>query len=105
MRLEAQMVTIPLKVSDQLAQRLLPVYDRLSEIIELGLQRWQEQEVERVPLTPRRRVERLWAATGLIVPLGPAIARRYPSSQVRQPPVQAGGKPASQIIIEQRNAH
>jgi hypothetical protein len=76
----------------------------LPEIVELGLRRWQEQEAERAPLAPRQQAERLWATTGLIVPLDPAIVRRYPSPQTRQPAVQAGEKPASQIIIEQRDA-
>jgi len=97
------MVTISLEVSERLAQRLAPLQDHLSEVIELGLRHWREQRGEQSPLTPRQRVERLWAATGLIVPLDPAIARRYPSSRKRQPAVRAGGKPASQIIVEQRN--
>jgi hypothetical protein len=65
------MVTISLKVSDQLAQRLASLQDHLPEIIELGLRHWQEQEHGQSTLTPRQRVERLWATTGLIVPLDP----------------------------------
>jgi hypothetical protein len=102
MHVEAKMVTISLKVSDQLAQRLTSLQDHLPEIIELGLRHWQRQEVGQSTLTPRQRVERLWAATGLIVPLDPTTVCRYPVSRTRQPAVHAGGKPASQIIIEQR---
>jgi hypothetical protein len=98
------MVTLSLKVSNQLAKQLIPLQNRLPEIIELGLQHWQEQEDEQAPLTPRQRVEKLWMTTGLIVPLDPAIVNRYPSPRTRQTAVQAGGKPASQIIIEQRGA-
>lgn len=104
MQVEAEMVTISLKVSDQLAQRLTSLQDHLPEIIELGLRHWQKQGVGQSTLTPRQRVERLWAATGLIVPLDPTIACRYLLSRTRQPAVHAGGKPASQIIIEQRQA-
>ena len=103
MHVEAEMVTISLKVSDQLAQRLTSLRDHLPEIIELGLRHWQRQEVGQSTLTPRQRVEGLWATTGLIVPLDPAIACRYPLSRTRQPAVHAGGKPASQIVIEQRH--
>ena len=92
------MVTIALKVPDRLANRLAPFQDRLPEIVELGLSRWQE--IEQDHLTPRQQVEKLWAATGLIVSPDPAITRRYPSSRTRQTPIQAGGNPASQIIIE-----
>ena len=102
MQVEAEMVTISLKVSDQLAQRLTSPQDHLPEIIELGLRHWQKQEAGQSTLTPRQRVEGLWAATGLIVPLDPTIPSRYPLSHTRQPPVHTGGKPASQIIIEQR---
>jgi hypothetical protein len=94
------MVTISLEVSERLAQRLALLQGHLSEVIELGLRHWREQGGEQGPLTPRQRVERLWAVTDLIVPLDPAIARRYPSSRKRQPAVRTGGKPASQVIIE-----
>jgi hypothetical protein len=91
------MVTISLEVSERLARRLALLQGHLPEVIELGLQHWREQGGEQAPLTPRQRVERLWAATDLIVPLDPAIAQRYPSPRTRQPAVRAGGKPASQI--------
>ncbi|GAB4418598.1 MAG: hypothetical protein Fur0044_14670 [Anaerolineae bacterium] len=93
------MVTILLELPDDLAQRLTPLRDRLPEIIELGLRQWSDAEPA---LTSRQRVEQIWAATGLIVPLDPAIARRYAKSRQRRTPIQAGGKPASEIIIEQR---
>ena len=98
------MVTISLEVSERLARRLALLQGHLPEVIELGLQHWREQGGEQAPLTPRQRVERLWAAADLVVPLNPVIAQRYPSPRTRQPAVRAGGKPASQIIIEQRNA-
>jgi len=96
------MVTISLELPDELARRLTPHRDRLPEIIELGLRQWQNTEP--ASLTPRQRVEQIWATTGLIVPLDPAIVHRYPMSQERRIPIRAGGKPASQIIIEQRGS-
>lgn len=96
------MATIELKIPDKLANRLCPFQNHLPEIVELGLSHWQE--TEQVPVTPRQQVEKLWAATGLIVPLDPNIARRYPAPRTRQTPIQAGGRPASQIIIEQRGS-
>jgi hypothetical protein len=95
------MVTISVRVSEELAERLAPVQDHLEQIIELGLQHWQG--LPETDLTPRPHIEKLLRATGLIVPLNPAIACLYTSvSHQRQPAVHAGGKPASQIIIEQR---
>ena len=102
MKLEVKivMVTIALELPDELAQRLTPLQDRLPEIIELGLRHWPE--TPSVAPTLRQRVEQIWATTGLIVPLDPAMVRRYPAPQMPRTPVQAGGKPASEIIIEQR---
>jgi hypothetical protein len=95
------MVTIPVRVSEELAERLAPVQEHLNQIIELGLQHWQG--LPETDLMPRQRIEQLLRDTGLIVTLDPAIARRYTSvSDQRQPPLHAGGKSASQIIMEQR---
>jgi len=94
------MVTISLELPEELARRLAPVQDRLPEIIELGLHYWQNTQP--APLTPRQRVEQIWATTGLIAPLDLAITQHYPTPRVGRTPIKAGGKPASQIIIEQR---
>ncbi len=88
------MNTISLQVSDELAGKLLPLKDRLPEIIELGLQHWQNEAA----LTPRQQAEALWEATGLLVTRD---SQMIPSRK-RRTPIQAGGKPASEIIIEQR---
>jgi hypothetical protein len=96
------MVTIPLKVSEELAKQLIPLQDHLPEIVKLGLRHWRK--ARQAPLTPRQQAETLWAETGLVIPLNPAVAQHYPRPGKRQPPVQAGGIPASQIIIEQRGA-
>jgi hypothetical protein len=69
------MITIPLQLPEDLAKEVLPLQDRLPEIIALGLRQWRK----RPTLTARQQVE-------------------------RQPPVRAGGKPASEIIIEERGA-
>ena len=55
------------------------------------------------PLTPRQRVERLWEASGLSMSLpSPAVPPRPSGNRRRLSPLRAGGKPASEIIIEQR---
>jgi len=94
------MITIPLQLPDQLAQQVLPLQDRLPEIIELGLQHWLKQK----PATQRERIEQLWEAAGLIKPVMLSDDDRPVQSRRRQTPIQAGGQPASEIIIEQRGA-
>ena len=58
------MITIPLQLSEELAEKVRPIQDRLPEIIELGLRQWRK----RPQLTPRQRVEQLWEAQGLVEP-------------------------------------
>jgi len=95
------MDTISLQISGDLARRLLPLKDRLPEIIELGLRYWSEQ----TELTPRQQAEKLWETTGLLVARDPAATYSTAPAHKRRTPIQAGGKPASEIIIEQRGGH
>ena len=94
------MLTIQLELPDQLAKMVLPLQDSLPEIIEIGLRHWRKQ----TPSTPRMRVEQLWEAAGLIEPA--ILTGDYRPVQVRErrTPIQTGGQPASEIIIEQRGA-
>jgi hypothetical protein len=55
------MVTIPVQVSEELAERLASVQEHLDQIIELGLQRWQG--LPETSLTPRQRVESIFSIT------------------------------------------
>ena len=66
------MVTIPLQLSEELAERVRPLQDRLPEIIELGLRQWRKQPA----LTPRQRVEQLWEAQNLVEPAVPSSGAR-----------------------------
>ena len=94
------MITIPLQLSEELAERVRPLQDRLPEIIELGLRQWRKQPA----LTPRQRVEQLWEAQNLVEPAVPRSDRRQKTRRTRQAPIPVGGQPASEIIIEQRGA-
>lgn len=93
------MITIPLKLPDQLAKRVLPLQDRLPEIIELGLRYWQKQ----TPATPREQVELLWESAGLSEPASLSDEDTTETRSLRAS-IRAGDKPASAIIIEQRGA-
>jgi len=92
------MDTISLQISGDLAGRLLPLKDRLPEIIELGLRYWPEQTLP----TPREQAEKLWEATGLLVAREPGATYSTAPAHRWRKPIQAGGQPASEIIIEQR---
>ncbi|MBN1810992.1 MAG: hypothetical protein JXA14_04070 [Anaerolineae bacterium] len=98
------MITIPLKVSEELAGRLLPLQNRLPEIIELGLRQLKAQsdvKTEVAPPTPKERVLAALASTG-IVSLPEPAARSQPRD--RHTPIPAGGQLASELIIEARGA-
>ena len=94
------MLTIQLELPDQLAKMVLPLQDSLPEIIEIGLQHWHKQ----TPSTLRERVEQLWEAAGLIEPATVGEDHSPTAAHQRRTPIQAGGQPASEIIIEQRGA-
>ena len=94
------MITIPVQLSEELAERVRPLQDRLPEIIELGLRQWRKQST----LTPRQRVEQLWEAQGLVEPVALNSERDQKTRRKRRAPIPVGGQPASEIIIEQRAA-
>ena len=94
------MITIPVQMSEELAERVRPLQDRLPEIIELGLRQWRKQPA----LTPRQRVEQLWESQGLIEPVALNSERGQQTGRKRRAPIPVGGQPASEIIIEQRGA-
>ncbi|MBM4461427.1 MAG: hypothetical protein FJ011_27330 [Chloroflexi bacterium] len=56
------MITIPLQLPDELAQQVIPLQERLPEIIELGLRHWRKHA------TSDRRVKRAQRLNGLIAP-------------------------------------
>ncbi len=96
------MITIPLKVSEELAGRLLPLQNRLPEIIELGLRQLKAQsDTEAVPSTPKERVLAALVSTGIVSLPEPATSSQ---PRNRHTPIQAGGQPASELIIEARGA-
>ncbi len=96
------MVTIPLKIFNDLAERLLPLQDRLPEIIELGLRQIKAQADADANLsTSKARVLAALASTGIVTLPEPAARLQARS---RHTPIQASGPPASEIIIKARGA-
>ena len=95
------MVTIPLRLSNDLARRVLPLQDRLPEIIELGLHQMalKKNADEDLPLVKQQALEAL-ASTGIVTL--PILASTGRKSRRRRTPIEAGGPPASEMIIAER---
>lgn len=94
------MITIPVQLSNELARRVIPLQDRLPEIIELGLRQIKlDKQAEANYSQSKQQVLDAMAATG-IVTLPQADAQRHP--RVRHTPIVAGGQPASELIIAER---
>lgn len=91
------MVTIPLKVSDELAQRpQVPWRDQLPRIIERGL---RDLETEAQPPVSKSAILAALQSTGLVTIPDPAARTR---ARIRHTPLEAGGPPASELIIAER---
>ncbi len=92
------MRTIQLELQDPLAEKLVSYQDRLVELLELGLQTWQEREG---PAQPTDRERLLWVltASGKV-----KIPQPYPGGRpyIRHTPVPITGRPVSELLIEQR---
>lgn len=93
------MTIIQLEIPDKLAEKLKPYQDRLAELLELGLQTWQEREQETTPQSDKERLWQVLAASGRV-----SLPKPYTGEEpyISRTPVPASGKPASEIVIEQR---
>ena len=96
------MVTIPLRVSEQLAGRIIPLQDRLTEIIELGLRQIEAEanvSAEANRVVNKLQVLAALSATGLVTLPRLTTPSR---NRVRHTPIKSGGLPVSQMIIQER---
>jgi len=94
------MITIPVRLSNELAKRVQPFQDRLPEIIELGLRQitaGREGQAD-YPQANQRALDAL-TSTGIVTLPTPAAHRK---ARARRTPIQAGGPPASALIIAER---
>lgn len=95
------MTIVQLEIPDKLAEKLKPYRGRLIELLELGLQKWQEREQQRSQ-TEKEKIVQILAASGKV-----SLPQPYTGEKpyVRRTPVTITGKPASEIIIEQRGPY
>ncbi len=94
------MTIIKLDIPDRLAEKLAPYQDQLTELLEIGLQKWQEQEQQNLDTSPEKLFQIL--ATSDMVSLPKPYVDKQP--YVDRTPVSTTGMPASEIIIEQRGS-
>jgi len=96
----AARIEIRVEVPEEMAQRVDRPPIEIVRILELG---FQQYEAAKKP--PRARVIEALRGTGLITQLGSDILQRYGADETRrrQPPLQAEGKPVSQLIIQERD--
>ena len=96
------MVTIAVELPDDLARQLLPLQDRLPEIIELGLRQLAVESRESIGANRATHKQRVLAAlhsTGIVILPELTV---WPQPRIRRTPVEAGGPPASEMIIAAR---
>jgi hypothetical protein len=94
------MHTIHLELEEELAAKLTPYRDKLSEILDLGLQAIQERETKERYQARERVLAALKDSSDVNVPRPPSGKGPY----LRHPPVQTVGQPVSEIAIAQRGA-
>jgi hypothetical protein len=94
-----KMVTIPVQLSNELASRVLPLQERLPEIIELGLRHLTGGSAAGDSVRAREQLIETLSATGIIT-LPTPRRRRQTSRQ----PVLAGGPSASDMILAERQS-
>lgn len=96
------MITIPLQLPNDLARRVLPLQNRLPEIIELGLRQIvTEKEADDDHLTARQQALDALASTGIVTLPAPRSASGR-KARGRRTPIKAGGPPASEMMIAER---
>lgn len=106
------METIQIQVSSELARRLRPYQGELPRILEWGLRRVEretgmETRTESTPeaMALQKRVVAALRQAGAVGPDPEEVAQYLTQSENRHwTPIQADGKPASQMIIEERDS-
>ena len=102
-----------MRVSSELAQRLRPYQGELSRILEWGLRHIEREEMEekiRMGLAPevmalQTRVSAALRRVGAVGPEPEEMAQYLAGHEnQRWTPIQAGGRPASEMIVEERDS-
>ncbi len=102
------MTNVMIDLPTDIYQKLQGESNRAGKPIELLVQEWVVERVSAVELSyERRQIQDLLRKTGLLTELGPILQERANQSTMTLEEVQAafarvGGKPLSEIVMEQR---
>jgi hypothetical protein len=106
------METIQIRVPTSLARELLPYQNELPRVLEMGLRQFRKRkaaQVNEIGNEDRVALEQTVSAlqqAGAIGPTPETVSQYVMSSENRAwKPIAAPGKPASQIIIEERQSY
>ena len=106
------METIEIQVSSELARRLRPYQDELPRILEWGLYHIEREaeaktgtESATEAMASQKQVVAALHQAGAVGP-APEETAQYLAGRENQrwTPIQAGGKPASEMIVEERDS-
>jgi len=107
------METIQVNVPSELAQRLRPYQDEMPRILEYGL-RYIEEKTEASPakkaepeaIAAIRTIIAVLRQAGAVGP-DPEVTAQYLAKRANRSwqPIVAGGKPASEMIVEERDSY
>jgi hypothetical protein len=106
------METIQVNVPSELAQRLRPYQDEMPRILEYGL-RYVEGKAEASPAKKAeleaiaiRQIIAVLRQAGAVGP-DPEVTAQYLAKRANRSwqPIVAGGKPASEMIVEERDSY
>jgi predicted transcriptional regulator len=104
------MTTLTLELPSELYERLHSTADQLGTSAEAVAQAWLAERLASqnpAPLNEREQVREALRAAGLLAELSPELRKRAESStatldEVSAAVERAGGKPLSEIVLEQR---
>jgi hypothetical protein len=77
------MSVIKLEIPDKLAEKLVPYRDQLVELLELGLQKWQERE-QQEHQSEQERIYQILAASGKVTLPKPYTGEKFLLLENRQ---------------------
>src|SRR5690348_10628467 len=101
------MTTLTIELPSEVYQRLREAAAQQGKPVEELAEAWIAERVTPAPQTERERAREVLRAAGLLTELGPELKRRAAQATATLEEIQAafaraGGKPLSEIVIEQR---
>lgn len=102
------MTTVTIDIPTDIYQKILDMSSRVGKSVEHIVQEWLVERASHTEITlEREHIREILRSAGLLTELGPELQKRAMRSTATLEEVQAsfarvGGKPLSEIVIEQR---